>query len=137
MHPTGGSLRVFRQFAWLEVGSDKLALARDIMSPLIFSIFAGPLGAVLGAYISVFWKTTGTERKLLVDSLFPKLGGIVGVILVFWITAVTIFSTFEDMVPGILYGGCVGRLMTPLGAVGGKYLAKYLMKVWSKEENSN
>ena len=24
MHPTGGSLRVFRQFAWLEVGSDKM-----------------------------------------------------------------------------------------------------------------
>jgi len=28
VHPTGGSLRVFRQFAWLEVGSDKLALSR-------------------------------------------------------------------------------------------------------------
>ena len=28
MHPTGGSLRVFRQFAWLEVGSVKGALPR-------------------------------------------------------------------------------------------------------------
>ena len=28
VHPTGGSLRVFRQFAWLEVGSGKTALSR-------------------------------------------------------------------------------------------------------------
>ena len=28
MHPTGGSLRVFRQFAWLGVGSGKKALSR-------------------------------------------------------------------------------------------------------------
>ena len=28
VHPTGGSLRVFKQFAWLEVGSGKRALSR-------------------------------------------------------------------------------------------------------------
>ena len=28
MHPTGGSLRVFRQFAWLEVDSVKMAFSR-------------------------------------------------------------------------------------------------------------
>ena len=28
MHPTGGSLRVFRHFAWLEAGSVKMALPR-------------------------------------------------------------------------------------------------------------
>ena len=28
VHPTGGSLRVFRQFLWLEVGSSKAALPR-------------------------------------------------------------------------------------------------------------
>jgi hypothetical protein len=28
VHPTGGSLRVFKQFAWLEVGSVKMALSR-------------------------------------------------------------------------------------------------------------
>jgi len=28
VHPTGGSLRVFGQFAWLEVGSGKMALSR-------------------------------------------------------------------------------------------------------------
>ena len=27
VHPTGGSLRVFGQFAWLEVGSVKVALS--------------------------------------------------------------------------------------------------------------
>jgi hypothetical protein len=28
VHPTGGSHRVFRQFAWIEVGSGKIALSR-------------------------------------------------------------------------------------------------------------
>ena len=28
VHPTGGSLRVFRQFAWLGVGSVKMAFSR-------------------------------------------------------------------------------------------------------------
>ena len=28
MHPTGGSLRVFKPFAWLRVGSGKVALSR-------------------------------------------------------------------------------------------------------------
>jgi hypothetical protein len=28
VHPTGGSRRVFKQFAWLEVGSGKAALSR-------------------------------------------------------------------------------------------------------------
>ena len=28
VHPTGGSLRVFRQFAWLEAGSVKMVLPR-------------------------------------------------------------------------------------------------------------
>src|SRR5512143_1280777 len=28
VHPTGGSLRVFKHFAWLEVGSDKIAWSR-------------------------------------------------------------------------------------------------------------
>jgi len=27
VHPTGGSLRVFKQFAWLEAGSVKMALS--------------------------------------------------------------------------------------------------------------
>jgi hypothetical protein len=28
VHPTAGSLRVFREFVWLEVGSGKAALSR-------------------------------------------------------------------------------------------------------------
>ena len=28
VHPTGGSRRVFKQFAWFEVGSGKVALSR-------------------------------------------------------------------------------------------------------------
>jgi hypothetical protein len=27
VHPTGGTLRVFKQFVWLGVGSDKIALS--------------------------------------------------------------------------------------------------------------
>lgn len=118
-------------------------VAREMVTGFfIFSIFTGPLGAILGAYIAVFWKTTGLERKKLTDSLFPKLGGVVGVILGFCIPAVVIFSILvwdsnEDMVPGIFFGGCAGTLMAPLGAAGGKYFAKYLMKVWSEEESSD
>jgi hypothetical protein len=33
VHPTGGSLRVFGQFAWLEVGSVKMALSRPAHQP--------------------------------------------------------------------------------------------------------
>ena len=33
-HPTGGSLRVFKQFAWLEVGSGKVALSHPAQNPL-------------------------------------------------------------------------------------------------------
>jgi len=28
VHPTGGSLRVFKQYVWLEVDSDKAAMSR-------------------------------------------------------------------------------------------------------------
>jgi hypothetical protein len=28
LHPTGGTLRIFRHFSWLEVDSDKIALSR-------------------------------------------------------------------------------------------------------------
>ena len=31
----------------------------DVRSLIYLSIFTGPLGAILGAYVAVFWKTTG------------------------------------------------------------------------------
>jgi hypothetical protein len=34
VHPTGGSLRVFRQFTWLEAGSGKVALSRPAQPPV-------------------------------------------------------------------------------------------------------
>ena len=34
VHPTSGTLRVFRQFAWLEAGSDKIALSRPAHLPV-------------------------------------------------------------------------------------------------------
>jgi len=35
VHLTGGSLRVFKQFAWLEVGSVKMALSRPASGNVI------------------------------------------------------------------------------------------------------
>jgi len=34
VHPTGGSLRVFRQFSWLEVGSGKMAFSQPAQPPV-------------------------------------------------------------------------------------------------------
>jgi hypothetical protein len=34
VHPTGGSLRVFRQFAWLEVVSAKMAFSHPAHQPV-------------------------------------------------------------------------------------------------------
>ena len=34
VHPTGGSLRVFKQFLWLEVSSAKVALSRPTHQPV-------------------------------------------------------------------------------------------------------
>jgi hypothetical protein len=34
VHPTGGHLRVFRQFAWLEVGSGKAVLPHPAQPPV-------------------------------------------------------------------------------------------------------
>ena len=40
MHPTGGSLRVFKHFVWLEVGSVKAALSRPAHKRLDAAVFA-------------------------------------------------------------------------------------------------
>jgi uncharacterized membrane protein len=103
----------------------------------IFSIFTGPLGAILGAYLAVFWKTSGLERKKLTVYLFPKLGGIVGVTLGFWVPAVIIFPRFDDAIVGVFFAGCAGTLMALIGAASGKYLAILLMRVWPEEETLN
>jgi hypothetical protein len=51
VHPTGGSLRVFRQFAWLEVGSDKMALSCPAHQPVTQAV--SPLKA---KYLRNKWK---------------------------------------------------------------------------------
>ena len=38
MHPTGGSLRVFRRFSWLEAGSAKVALPRSAHQPVTLAV---------------------------------------------------------------------------------------------------
>ena len=38
MHPTGGSLRVFKRFVWLEVGSGKMSLSRPAHQPVTHTV---------------------------------------------------------------------------------------------------
>ena len=106
-----------------------------------FAVFTGLLGAILGGYLAAFQKPAGPERKQLTDSLFPKLCIIVGVIIAFWVPTIVTFMTIarhngENAVLGLIYGPCAGALITPLGALAGKYLAQSLMKDWSEEDSS-
>jgi hypothetical protein len=105
-----------------------------------FAIFTGLLGAILGGYVAVLWKPVSPERKQLTAALFPKLCIIVGVIVAFWVPAMMTFRFFtrnngENAILGVIYGICAGTFITPLGALSGKYLAQYLMKVWSEEDS--
>ena len=47
VHPTSGSLRVFRQFAWLEVGSGKAALSRPAHQRVPLTPLPGRFAGVL------------------------------------------------------------------------------------------
>ena len=59
VHPTGGSLRVFRQFSWLKVGSIKMALPRPAHQRVTQAV-----GRLL---ISVLCKMKSIKRKLTAD----------------------------------------------------------------------
>ena len=121
----------------------ELLVAGDISWTGFLAIFTGLLGAILGGCVVVFLKPAGPERKKLTDSLFPKLCIIVGAIVAFWIPAVITSMVAiarldgEDAILGLIYGLCAGTLIMPLGALAGKSLAQYLMKVWSEEESSH
>jgi len=41
VHPTGGSLRVFKQFVWLGVGSVKMALSRPTHQRVTLTVGRG------------------------------------------------------------------------------------------------
>ena len=116
-------------------------VTRYIRWSIYFAVFTGLLGAILGGYVAAFRKPTGLERKQLTDSLFPKLCIIVGVIIAFWVPTILVFMSIarhngENAVLGLIYGPCAGALVTPLGAMAGKYLAQSLMNVGSEEDNS-
>ena len=53
-HPTGGSLRVFRQFAWLEVDSVKIALS---------FLAHQQVTRAVGTLLAEQWKNNPTHRK--------------------------------------------------------------------------
>jgi len=49
VHPTGGSLRVFKHFAWLEAGSAKVALSRLAHQPVTPAVGRLPKNDDMGA----------------------------------------------------------------------------------------
>jgi hypothetical protein len=59
VHPTGGSLRVFRQFARLEVVSDKIAFSRPTHRS-----YRKPLGALTDISTIMFIKDTGFRPQI-------------------------------------------------------------------------
>ena len=50
VHPTGGSLRVFKQFAWLEAGSVKAALSRPAHQRVTHTVSVHPTGGTLRVF---------------------------------------------------------------------------------------
>ena len=133
---------VFIFFYFLGGGAGVQEAISSAWSMIAFGIFTGPFGAVVGAHLAAYRRMGDTERKKVTYSLVPVLGGVVGWILGFWIPAALIYNaavqeTYENMVPGIFNGACVGFIIGPLGAVGGVFLAKYLRKRYVKEESSN
>ena len=145
--PTAHSVPLFSYAVGFVVGfvapiGFEVLVARYISWSGFLAIFTGLLGAILGGYVAAFWKAEGPERKQLTDSLFPKLCIIVGVIVAFWVPTVMTSMVIaprlgENAVLGLIYGLCTGALITPLGALAGKYVARYLMKVGSEEDRSH
>ncbi len=64
VHPTGGSRRVFRQFAWLEVGSVKAALSRP--AHLRVTQAVGPLAKGI---IVMWWSQKNWRRSTFITLL--------------------------------------------------------------------
>jgi len=52
VHPTGGSLRVFKQFAWLGVGSVKMAFSRPAHQRVTQTV-GGRTGVTGNPFISI------------------------------------------------------------------------------------
>src|SRR5215213_1011833 len=74
VHPTGGSLRVFRQFSWLEVGSVKMALSRPAHQRVTHTVrqhasfFGGSVCVKLASYKC--WFSASCPHSLSASSLF-------------------------------------------------------------------
>jgi hypothetical protein len=146
MQPTTPSVPLFSYVVGFVAGflahiGFEVLVAHGITWSGWLAIFTGVLGAILAGFGAAFSKPVGPERKQLTDSLFAKLCIIVGVILGFWVPAVVTTGFIapqlgEDAIFGLIYGLCAGLLITPLGALAGKYVARYLMNVRSEEDKS-
>lgn len=95
--------------------------------------FTGPLGIVIGAILVTSRRFSGEERRKANYVLMQSLGVVIGLILGFWIPAVSLFIIIagdngEFMLPGIIYAFCGGVIFALPAAAGGKFLAKYLLK---------
>ena len=107
---------------------------------VIPGIFAGPLGAGVGAFVAADLFMNDEAGKKVARTLFRVCGAILGFILGFWIPTIAIFRLYvqrdgELMVLGMMYSYLIGPVIGLLGAGVGVSVAKHLLEVWSPEEN--
>jgi hypothetical protein len=62
VHPTGGSLRVFGQFVWLEVGSVKMASSAPAEPPVTQAVGCGCMPEFVMLRHLVFYKKFDKEH---------------------------------------------------------------------------
>ena len=107
---------------------------------VILGIFAGPLGAGVGAFVAADLFMNDEAGKKVARMLLRVCGAILGFILGFWIPTIAIFRLYvqkdaELMVLGMMYSFVIGPVIGFLGAGVGVSVTKHLLEVWSPEEN--
>ena len=107
---------------------------------VLLGIFAGPLGAGVGAFVAADLFMNDEAGKKVARTLLRVCGAILGFILGFWIPTIAIFRLYvqrdaELMVLGMIYSFVIGPVIGFLGAGVGGSVAKHLLEVWSPEEN--
>lgn len=121
-------------------GLEVIDLARPWL--VIFSIFSGPLGAVIGAFVAADLFMGKEESHRVTHPLLAVLGGLLGFTLGFWTSAVLLFRFITRQTADYMF---LASIVVPLAAffagvfsaAGGVFLARYLLKQWLDEESSN
>jgi signal transduction histidine kinase len=79
VHPTGGSLRVFKQFSWLEIGSCKVAFSRPAHQRVTHTV-GTPLAKVCFVYLSIKEFPMESSVSVVIGRYVHKLNNLVGYI---------------------------------------------------------